>query len=298
MLCDQNNDSFLLAVDAATGRIRWKTPRPEVTHGFSTPVLWRDELIVPGAYLLAGYSVKTGEKLWWVRGLSWQPKSAPVVSGDVLYFNGWAPGGDAGQQFDLPEWERVLRECDANHNGAIEQSELPKDWQPTGSWGAIDLDRDGVLNERDWYFFRARRAARNSIMAVKLGGKGDVTASHVLWSFSKSLPDVPSPLLYKGVLYLFRTGGIATSLNPENGEVFKQERLMPALEGYYSSPIGADDKVYIASEQGKVLVLKAAPQWEILTVNDMEDPIYATPAVGDGRLYLRTRHTLYCFASR
>jgi len=82
---------------------------------------------------------------------------------------------------------------------------------------------------------------------------------------------VPCPLVYKGVLYLVKTGGIATSLNPKTGEVIKQARLRDALEGYYSSPVGADDKVYMISQAGKVSVLNAAGDWEILATNDLDE---------------------------
>jgi outer membrane protein assembly factor BamB len=303
MNCDQNNNSYLLAVDKDDGHTLWKTERPEVTHGFSTPILYRpasgsEQVIVPGSYQLSAYSVETGKKLWWVRGLTWQVKSMPVIADDVVYFNGWAPGGDAGEQADLPPFAEAIAKCDKNHDGKLAQDELPKEWQPTGTWGAIDLDRDGLLDERDWNFFRARRAAQNSIIAVRLGGKGDVTDTHILWRYTKALPDVPCPLIYKGVLYLVKTGGIATTLNPATGEVLKLGRLRGALEDYYSSPVGADGKVYMISEAGKVSVLKAGGDQELLALNDLGEDVYATPAIDRGKLYLRTRNSLYCFAKQ
>ena len=103
----------------------------------------------------------------------------PVIAGGILYFNGWAPGGDPGEQADLPSFQVAIEKGDKNHDGKLAQDELPKEWQPTGTWGAIDLDRDGLLNERDWNFFRARRAAQNSVIAVRLGGKGDVTETNI-----------------------------------------------------------------------------------------------------------------------
>jgi outer membrane protein assembly factor BamB len=226
-------------------------------------------------------------------------EAVPLIKPPALRgVSNWAPGGDAGEQAHLPAFQEAIARSDANHDGKLAQSELPKEWQPTGSWGAIDLDRDGLLNERDWNFFRARRAAQNSVMAIRLGGKGDLTDTNVLWRYSKVLPDVPCPLIYKGVLYLVKTGGIATSLNPATGAVLKQARLMNALDGYYSSPVGADGKVYMISEAGKVSVLKAGAEWEVLALNDLAEDTYATPAVSEGKIYLRTRTTLYCFASR
>jgi outer membrane protein assembly factor BamB len=301
LVCDQDTNAFIVAVDADTGNIAWKTAR-DVSHGFSTPVIYRPargptQLIAPGAYQLTAHSVRDGERLWSVRGLTWQPKSPPTIAGDVLYFNGWAPGGDAGEQFQLPTFEEATAAADANRDNKLAQAELPKPWQPTGTWRAIDFDQDGFLNEREWTFFRARRSARNGLMAVRLGGSGDVTDTHVLWRFEKSLPDVPAPLVYKDVVFLVRSGGIATSLNARTGEVIKQARLTGAIEDYYASPIGADDKIYIASQHGKVVVLRAAGDWEILSVNQFDADIYATPAVTEGRMYIRTRNALYAIGA-
>jgi outer membrane protein assembly factor BamB len=134
-------------------------------------------------------------------------------------------------------------------------------------------------------------------LAVKLGGSGDVTNTHVLWRFEKSLPDVPSPLVYKDVVFLVRSGGIATTLDAQTGKVFKQARLTGALEDYYASPIGVDGKVYIASEHGKVVVLRAAGDWEILAINEFDADIYATPAISEGQMYIRTRNALYAIGS-
>jgi hypothetical protein len=197
---------------------------------------------------------------------------------------------------ELPPFDVVVRKHDTNQDGKIAQSELPKALGPPGAWDTIDLDDDGLLNGRDWEFYSARRASQNQLLAVRLGGRGDVTGTHVLWRYLKSLPDVPSPLLYQDVLYLVRTGGIATTVNPKTGEVYKQARLGDALGDYYASPVGADGKVYMISQSGKVTVLQAGPQWEILVQNDLEDECQATPAIGDGRLYIRTRSALYCFA--
>jgi outer membrane protein assembly factor BamB len=301
LVVDTDTDAYIIAVDAETGRFAWKMPR-HVINGYSTPIVYRPargpaQAIAPGSYQLTAYSVVDGQALWFVRGLTCQPKSAPVIAGGILYFNGWTTGNDSGQQVELPPFAEVIAKADANHDGKLAQSELPPPWQPTGTWRAIDLDRDGFLNEREWTFFRTRRASRNGLLAVKLGGSGDVTDTHVLWRFEKSLPDVPSPLVYQGVVFLVRSGGIATTLDAQTGKVLKQARLTGALEDYYASPIGVDGKVYVASEHGKVVVLRAAGDWEILAINDFESDIYATPAVSEGKMYIRTRDALYAIGS-
>lgn len=301
LVCDQDTNAYIIAVDADTGKIAWKAPR-DVINGYSTPVIHRPargpaQVIVPGSYQLTAYSITDGEVLWFVRGLTCQPKSAPIIAGDTLYFNGWTPGNDTGQQVDLPTFAEVAAAVDRNHDRKLAQSELPQAWQPTGTWRAVDLDRDGFLDEREWTFFRTRRAARNGLLAVKLGGSGDVTDSHVLWRYEKSLPDVPAPLVYEGIVFLIRSGGIATTLNAQTGKVLKQGRLTGALEDYYASPIGVDGKVYIPSEHGKVVVLRAKGDWEILAINEFDSDIYATPAISEGTMYVRTRSALYAVGS-
>jgi outer membrane protein assembly factor BamB len=122
-----------------------------------------------------------------------------------------------------------------------------------------------------------------------------MTESNVLWQYHRSVPQLPSPLLYSSVLYMVNDGGIVTSLKPETGEVIAQGRLMGAVDNYYSSPVAADGKIYFASEQGKVAVLEPGGTLEPVIVNDVGDTCYATPALSDGRIYLRTPSTLYCF---
>ena len=301
LVLDQDTDAYIVAVDAGDGKIAWKRSR-NVINGYSSPIVHRPargpaQVVVPGSYQLTAYSVVDGETVWFVQGLTCQPKSAPTIAGDILYFNGWTSGADAGQQVDLPVFAEVAAAADANHDAKLSPDELPRPWQPTGTWRAVDLDRDGFLNEREWTFFRTRRASRNGLLAVRLGGSGDVTDTHVLWRFEKSLPDVPTPLVYNDVVFLIRNGGIATTLDARTGEVLKQGRLTGAIEDYYSSPIGVDGKVYVASERGKVVVLRAAGDWQTLAINEFDADIYATPAMTRGRMYIRTRNALYAIGS-
>jgi outer membrane protein assembly factor BamB len=301
MVCDQDNGSFLLAVDRKSGRTVWKTERPEVVHGFATPVILRmagqpPQLIVPGSYQVAAYSPGDGSKLWWVTGITWQVKPTAVVSQDTVFVSGWAPGADEGQRASLPMFEAALKEADKNGDGKLSADELPVAWKPTGSWDMIDLNRDGALDAREWAFFRARRASQNVTIAIRPGKeRGDLTDKHVLWSYDRSVPQVSSPLLYKGVLYTVKDGGILTALDPERGTVIKQGRLRGAIDAYYASPVAADGKILLVSENGKVSVVSAGAEWDTLAVADMEEPCYATPAIDGGRIYLRTRSSLYCF---
>lgn len=300
LVCDQDVDSFVLAVDKRTGKELWRVARPSVVHGFATPtLLGADQVVIPGSYLMTGYSIRNGEELWSVRGLTWQIKTTAIAHDGTIYATGWAPGADAGQSQPLPPFETAAAEIDANRNGKLEAAELnPSQYKHGGSWRAIDLDDSGAIDPREWGFYRGRRAARNLTMAVRPGAaRGDLTDSHVLWRNDKFVPQVSSPLLYDGVLYTIKDGGILTSIDPRSGAIHKTARIPGAIDAYYSSPVAADGKLYIASEKGKLAVIKAGALWEPLHVADFDTGIYATPALAGGRLYLRTAAHLYCFAA-
>ena len=299
MLCDAETGSFFVAVNKNTGKLKWRVERPDVTRGFSTPVFYQPadgplQVLVTGAYRLTAYAVETGETVWWVGGLTWQLKPTPVLGKDTIYVLGWAGGADTGQQEEVPPFAEVLKLWDANHDGKLSKEEIP-DQKITKNWVETDLDGDGYLGERDWRFYQSKRSVQNGVNAFRLGGRGDMTEKNRLWRYTKSLPNVPSPLLYENVLYLVKEGGILTALDPATGEVLKQGRLSGAPGPYFASPVAADGKVYALSEEGKVTVLKPGGQWEVLAVNNLEDESHSTPAIAGGRLYIRTHGALYCF---
>ncbi len=299
---DQETGSYFLAIDTNTGKVKWRVDRAEYTRGFSTPVLWQPEggplqAILPGSYQLNAYDVATGKPVWWIRGLTWQLKPTPVIGGGKIYVVGWAGESDPGQQENIPPFDDALARWDADKDRKLSKAEIAEE-RITRQWGEYDLDVDGYLGERDWKFYQTRRAAVNSVAAYRLGGSGDMTEKSVAWQYHKALPNVPSPLLYRNVLYMVKDGGILTSLHPESGAVLKQARLAGALGNYFTSPVAADGKVYTISEEGKVAVLKAGGEWEILAVNALDDGCHATPAIVGGILYIRTHSALYAFRKK
>jgi outer membrane protein assembly factor BamB len=300
MICDQDQDAYLLAVDQRTGKPVWKVERPEMVHSFSSPIVYRPasgpaELIVPGSYQMTSYEVRTGKLLWRVTGLTYQVKSVPVIGENTLYFNGWAPGGEPSERIELPDFKTVLAGHDQDRDGKLSKAEVPKNWHP-GNWDMQDLDKDGLLNEKDWRYYSMRRTSSNSLMAIRLGGRGDITASHVLWRYDKSLPDVPGVLLYRGVLYLVRNGGIVQTVDPDTGKALKQGRLRHALDEYYASPVAGDGKVYMISRNGTVSVLEAGADWGVAASAELGEEVFATPAIVDGCIWIRTATALYAFA--
>jgi outer membrane protein assembly factor BamB len=92
-----------------------------------------------------------------------------------------------------------------------------------------------------------------------------------------------------------KEGGILTALDPATGGVLKQARLQGAPGAYFASPVAADDKIFTLSEEGKLCVVKPGANWEVQAVNNLEDECHATPAIADGRIYVRTHTALYCF---
>ena len=300
LVCDQDAGSYLIAVDPGNGKKLWRTERREYTRGYATPIVHRPgsgplELIIPGAYEVAGYSLDNGDKLWWARGIAFEVKSLAVSDGEMLYVHGWSSTGDGPANEKLPPFSEALASHDTDKDGRFSETEAFFPMMRRRFSSYFDFDLDGFVDEGDWDNTQMRLAARNALLGVKLGGRGDLTESNIVWRYRTALPNVPSPLLYRNVLYLVKDGGILTSLNPKTGEVYKQARLPAALGRYWASPVAADGKVYLASEEGRVSVLKAGAEWEILATNDLADEIFATAAIEDGRIYFRTRGALYCF---
>jgi outer membrane protein assembly factor BamB len=303
---DQDNpSSYLLAVDKNSGKVRWKVDRPVVISGYSTPIIYQPkegakQIVMPESFQLSAYSVEDGKRVWWVRGLACEMKSIASHDAEYLYINGWGfPQNQPGRQIGTIPFEEALPKYDKNSDKQIAKSEIsgtePMDKMLGAAFEAFDMNRDEKLNEKDWEVFRAMMASENGLLAIKMGGQGDQTASAIRWRYQKPVPQVPSTLLYKGVLYMINDSGILISFDPVTGNVIKQGRLMGAIDKYFASPVAADDKVYVIGEAGAVSVLKATGEWEVMAVNELDDEVFATPAIADGRIYIRTRSALYSF---
>jgi outer membrane protein assembly factor BamB len=298
--CDQSRGSFVAAFDAKTGRERWRTPRPEALSGHATPVVLSragapDQLIVPGSFRLDAYDMKTGAVVWYANGLPSEMKSGAVLGDGAVYVVGYSsPLNEPGQHPKLPSYADWRAAQDQDKDGRVTKAEA----DPTSKdyFDFIDLDHDGSVSESEWRMNEAMMAAENGLLAFKSDGKGDVTRSGLLWSYRRSIPQLPTPVLYRGVLYMINDGGILTTLDPATGKALKQGRLREAVDQYFASPVAGDGKVYFVSKSGIASVLKAGPEQEPLSVADLAEEVAATPALGDGRLYLRTRSSLYCFA--
>jgi outer membrane protein assembly factor BamB len=299
LLCDQDLDSFLLAVDRRTGKTVWKTERPEFRRGFSSPYLWRhdgiEEVVVTGTVWLKSYDLKDGHERWKMRGLARVANASPTSGDGLLFASSWNIGADGRDRLSLPQWTTFAEEHDKDKNGKLSKAEFPAGLL-LDRFTQIDLDKDGFVTLEEWRISEEIFArAENAVFAVRPGGHGDITETHLAWKQTRGLPYVPSPLFYAGRVYVVKNGGMASCYEAKTGRVLYQEERLGALGDYYSSPVAADGKVYFASHQGIVTVIKTGDNFEVLSRNELEDQIMATPAIVDGMIYVRTAGYLFAF---
>jgi len=299
LVCDQSVESFIIAAGKDDGRVRWKQRRPEARSGHSTPILYQPDsspvqVIAPGSFRADAYSLDTGATIWSANGLPSEMKSGAVIGDGVIYFSGYnAPENEPGRQVHIPPFEEVLAAYDKDHDGRISLAEAP-DERTKMYFPFIDLNGDGFLSADEWKNYIAMMTAENGLLAVR-PGRGDVTTAGLLWKYRRGIPQLPTVLLYQSVLYMINDAGVLTTLDPATGTMIKQGRLRGVADRYFASPVAADNKVFIVSQAGVVTILKAGGGQDILAVNELDDECYATPAIADARIYIRTRSALYCF---
>ncbi|MEW6207499.1 MAG: PQQ-binding-like beta-propeller repeat protein, partial [Acidobacteriota bacterium] len=229
--CDQEygEGSFITALDKATGKQVWKTPR-EHRRSWATPLLVRAgermELIASGGESVIAYDPSTGKELWRAEGVASFAIPSPVAGHDMVFV----------------------------------------------SAGSED-----------------KRA-----LAIRTG---DVDAkSRVVWRYEKGAAYVPSPILYGDYFYLMTDGGIITCIEAKTGRVVYEGRpSAPAL--FSASPVAFDGKILITSEDGDTFVIRAGPKFELLHTNSLNEPIYASPAIANGKIFIRGEKHLYCIAT-
>jgi outer membrane protein assembly factor BamB len=226
----------------------------------------------------------------WFTGLAFFPVASPVIAKDMLLVSTWGSDTPVGPTFD-----ELLKKYDTNKDGRLSRDEVKGEAELYDQFGAMDLNDDGFFDRGDYDEMQKGSQGDYGLIAVRLGGRGDVSKTAMAWRDKKNWPTMASVVVYQDVLYVVKTGGIIAALNPQTGEVYKSGRAKEALDEYYSSPVAADGKVFLANEPGKVAVLKAGQQWDVLAVNDLGEECYATPAIADGRIFVRTRNALYSF---
>jgi hypothetical protein len=256
------------------GKLLWKVSLGEKTHSFGTggsPMIHGD-LVIFNATVESGVLValnkSNGEEVWRTDKLpaSWATPAMLTLPGGAreLVFN----VAKRVYAFD-PKDGKTLWEC--AYGGDV-------------AFGSVTVDGDTV------YVSGGNNGKATA--AIRSGGRGDVTATHLLWEIKKA-SKIPTLLIHEGLLYCIGDGGIARCLRPASGEIVYEERLSRIYP--WASPIVAEDKIYVVGK-GRVVVLAIGPEHEELAVNEMSDGgrFHATPAVVGNRLLIRSDAFLYC----
>lgn len=299
---DGPKDAKIIALDATTGRPRWEKPR-QSPISYSTPIVWGSpagkQVVVAGHARLIAYDLQSGAEKWFVQGIPSGCCASPVTADGKLFFAGWSPGGSDDKEFQMPAFDALLKDLDKDKDGMVSREEGGKMFG--GFFDVQDADQNGQVTRQEWdTLLKFMKEGKNVAFALKPGGSGDVSASHVLWQQTKGLPYVPSAILYRGQYVMVKDGGIVTAYDAATGKEIYQKRAV-AAGNYYASPVAANGNIYFTSlTNGVVTVLKAgtmAP--EVVAENPpLDERTAATPAIADDTLYVRTAEHLYAFGAK
>jgi outer membrane protein assembly factor BamB len=304
LLRDETKDAKIYAVDATSGSLRWEKKRQSLTS-WCTPVVWDTpagkQVVAPGFLRMIGYDLKSGDEKWSVKGMPAGCLASPVVADGTLFFAGYSPGGADDKEFKMPSFDELLKQAGAEKIGYITR-ETSEKTMLKGFFEAQDTNKDGKLTRDEWEAnLKLFASGKNSAFALKPGGGGDITDTHILWLKKKGLPYVTSALVYRGQYVMVKDGGLVTAYDARTGkDVYVQERVAAAGR-YYASPVGANGHIYFTSlDDGTVTVLKAGTtKAEVAASNPpLGERVAATPAIADDVLYVRTAKYLYAFAAK
>jgi len=236
---DTQADSFLLALDAVTGKTVWKTDRDEIPS-WGTPTVIRtssgDELVTNASNFIRGYDPRTGKELWRLGGSSKITAPTPVAADDLIVV--------------------------ASGRGP----ERPIFAVRPGSHGDLTLQKDQTSN------------------------------AAVVWSKTGRGSYMPTPLAYRGILYVLGNNGVFDAYDLKTGAEIYRQRLEPVGSGFSASPVAADGRIYVSSEDGEMIVIAAGREFKKIAVNSMGELIMATPAISDGVMYVRSASSLFAIA--
>lgn len=268
------------------GKLLWKTAAGpyESKHGYgSSPALHGSLVIVAadnkgaridrlvGSSFLAAMNRETGKVVWRIKRPAVDsygtPVVGPVAGRDQLLLAGY----ESVDSYD-PATGEPLWQCR---------------WGGVSAASTIAFDREQV--------YVSTTEGESTVLAIRADGTGDVTASHVAWQSKRGATYVPTPLVHDGLVYLVTDGGVMTCLDTADGkEVWKKR-----LGGDFSaSPVLADGLIYATNEAGKVFVVRAGREYDLLAENDFQEASFATPVLCGGQLFHRTTQSLLCLSGR
>ena len=176
MLCDQIKGSFAVAVDAGTGKQRWRRERPEAPDGWAVPVVYRDQIVMVGSTRVDGYQLATGETRWWMPLMSNGGMGSAVIHDETVLVT-----ATGAEQPWLPSFDSTLAKLDKDRDGKISAAEAKeeKDWAEHFGW--VDASGDGLLDPKEWEVARQYGVGEYGAVAIPLNGKGKMEPSAVKW---------------------------------------------------------------------------------------------------------------------
>jgi outer membrane protein assembly factor BamB len=305
LLRDEMKDAKIIAVDLGSGKPKWEKKRKSPSS-FGTPVVWETpagkQVAAPGFGRMIGYDLASGDEAWSYTGMPAACCTTPVTTADgSLLFAGWSPGDPSDSDFKMPTFDELLKMADTDGDGAISREEAEKTFLK-GFFDNNDTNKDGKITRDEWEAtLKYISASKNVAFALKPGGSGDITATHLLWKQTKGLPYVPSALAYRGQYFMVKDGGMVTAYDEKTGQPAYVQKRAAAPGRYYSSPVGANGYIYVTSlDDGVVSVFKAGAQKpEVVVQNEaLGERVSATPAIAGNTLYVRTAGHLYAFVER
>jgi outer membrane protein assembly factor BamB len=274
---DNEEKSFLVALDAKTGDELWRVSRDERSNHCS-PIVWknkqRTELVTSGGRKARSYDPATGQLLWELALGGMQCHASPVGDDERLYVG---IGGGPGGGFGGPGGPGGFGGPPGGGPGR----------QPGGRPGGFGGGFGG---------------GGSKLFAVKAGASGDLTpkegqstSAGVVWSQDKAGPSAASPLVYQGYVYILeQNGGMVSCYDAATGKpAYRRERL-PGARAFWASPWAYDGKVFCLDDGGTTYVLQAGPEFKVLGKNALGDQFWASPAVAGGSLILRGVENVYC----
>jgi outer membrane protein assembly factor BamB len=266
------------------GKLAWKAQLGNMgTVGMGTgtsPILYENLVIVQGdedngeASFIVALDKKTGKEAWRTPRkvqVSW---STPLLVRTATRAELITSGTEFVISYDPTTGKELWR-----HKG-VESNAIPS-----------------PVANNNMVFLAAGFPAKIA-MAIKLGGSGDLTGTpNVPWTYTKGTAYVPSPILYGDYLYLTTDRGILTCIDAKTGEVKYEGGRIPIPATFTASPVAFEGKILMTSEDGDTFMVKAGPKHEIIATNSIGEAVYASPAIADGRIFIRGEKNLYCIGS-
>ncbi len=310
-------DHYLICLEKKTGKTQWRVPHDEKFTGemacTACPIVNEDQVICHTARGIQSYKLADGELVWSAKCAT-TATSTPVISGEQVIVAAWNKLGEPDLRPPFPTHESMVSKHDTNSDGLIERKEFPKLWifhRPQGieaamngapvSWRHADQDGNGFLTQQEWSkavegFEKFRDGYEtHGLISIPLSSRGFVGADEVRTLISDGIPEVPSPIVDDGLAYLVKNGGVLTCIDLATGE--RRYRMRTRGSGtHYASPLIANGHLYSFAGNGRVSVIRLYPEAEVVSVNEMGDGVYATPAIVDGTIYIRTHNAIAAYS--